>query len=114
MIIAACDICGARLPNQEKLDAKKQKLPFMKNPYGYFTFAHFKAMTDSQGKVVGHLWGSPTDALCPECADRIDAAIREAIIKIAADAPAIRTYKARAPYMDMEPMQAVEEPTACG
>lgn len=115
MNIATCDICGARLPGQEKLEAKKQKLPFMKNPYGYFTFSHFKAMTDAQEKVVGHNWGCPaTDTLCPECADRIDAAIREAIIKIAADAPAIRTYKTRAPYMDMEPMQIPEEPTTCG
>ena len=114
MNLATCDICGVRLPDAEKLEAKKHKLPFMKNPYGYFSFAHFRARTDSQGKVVGHDWGCPTDALCPECADRIDAAIREAIIKIAADAPEARTYKVRAPYMDMEPMQIPEDPTVCG
>ncbi len=114
MNIVACDICGVRLPEQRKLEERKQKLTFMQNPYGYFTFAHNKAMTDADGKVIGHTWGCPTDALCPECADRIDAAIREAIIRIADDAPAARTYKAKAPYMDMEPEQLPEDRTACG
>lgn len=114
MNIVACDICGARLPDQQKLEEKKRKLTFMQNPYGYFTFAHFRATVNDEGKVNGHAWGCPTDALCPECADRIDAAIREAIIKIAADAPAARTYRAKAPYLDMEPISPIGEADACG
>lgn len=105
MTINICDVCGVKLPaNFDKLDEKKRKLSFMNNPYGYFEAIYARAETDGDGKVIAHSFSRDL-ILCPECADRLDAGIRDVITKIMEDKPESRTYKIKAPYLEMEPIR---------